>query len=334
MSKTEDRIYVYLKMIVEAYIKMGEPVGSMTLKEIYQLDISTALIRNIMSQLEKEGYLEKKHTSGGRIPSTKGLEYYAKYLVDDNEKHLLEQIEDVFAKRRISINATIDESVKIISEIAGLTMITSSDNSNELLKSIQLTVLDDFNSIIVLVTSTGRVESKMLKLQNNLLNNDDVRIAIRLFKDRLINVPLIELHEKVQLMAPILASQVKNYESLIQHFVSNIFTFSIEYKNKIYNKNSLILSKDISRERLIELLDLVETNSIWQSIEGKMDEDDTLKIDIQDDKISLISKKLEWNNDSNLKEISFVGTNRLDYSKALTAIKFIEQHFSKKNKGE
>ena len=80
-----------LKLIVEHFIKTAEPVGSKTLQEVYHLDVSSATIRNEMNALEQDGYLEKTHTSSGRVPSEKGYQYYAEHIretsVDENAKH-------------------------------------------------------------------------------------------------------------------------------------------------------------------------------------------------------------------------------------------------------
>ena len=66
-----DRQEVVLKLIIEEYIKTAEPVGSRTLLKIF--DFSPATIRNEMADLEDLGYLEKTHTSSGRVPSDKGI---------------------------------------------------------------------------------------------------------------------------------------------------------------------------------------------------------------------------------------------------------------------
>ncbi|MGY6171792.1 heat-inducible transcriptional repressor HrcA [Candidatus Mycoplasma pogonae] len=327
-SKKELRKNYFLKMIVETHIATGEPVASAQLKDRYNLKESSALIRMIMSELEVEGYIEKPHISGGRIPSIKGYEYYANYLTSKNEEDLIEKLNDIFAKRRVSIDETLHEAFKSISELVGSTLVTSSDNSHELLKSIQLTELDGENSIVVLVTSLGRVESKILTINRHLIRTEDVRIAIRLFKERLIDTPLVHLIDKMQAIVPILRSQIKNYEALIQEFVGNIFKFNSQSKNNIYNKNDLILSREISRDKLAQVLDIIENNSIWETLDSHFPEDETLKIEIQPDKTSFISKKITFEN-SDIREISFVGTNRIDYNKALTAIEFIEDYLKK-----
>ena len=92
-----------LQAIVEEYIETAEPVSSKNLVE--ELDCSSATIRNDMAELEHIGFLEKTHTSSGRIPSQKGYRYYVDQLIrDDNlTKQEMELIEDPALWRDITI---------------------------------------------------------------------------------------------------------------------------------------------------------------------------------------------------------------------------------------
>lgn len=313
----------YLKHIIESYIENGEPIGSEALKEKYNLQVSSSTIRSIMAELEKDGFLEKSHVSSGRIPTLKAYEYYASYLVDTTDNDLEAKMNDIFAKRRISIDKTIEEAAKLISEVAGITVVTSDLRSAEKLRSIQFTIIDNYSGVIVLVTSLGRVENKIVSFSNE-VEKEDIKVAIRIFKERLINVALNEIQKIVEILVPILAKEIKNLDNVLKTFMQNIFNFKTNYESKIYNKNNLILSREISREKLSQILDLIEKKSIWEAIENKLDEDKNIKIKIESDEAVFISKKVENQNIS--KEISVVGaTTRLDYSKVLSALDLLEK---------
>ena len=71
-----------LKAIVENYIETAEPVGSKTLADSFDVPISSATIRNEMSELEEMGYLEKPHVSAGRIPSYAAYRLYVNELME------------------------------------------------------------------------------------------------------------------------------------------------------------------------------------------------------------------------------------------------------------
>ncbi len=313
----------YLRMIVESFIKYGLPIGSENLIKQNKLNVSSATIRNVMVVLEKEGYIQKHHSSSGRVPSIMGLKYYAEKLTASPDKLIELKLKDIFSKRRVSIDETIDQAAMAISELAGLTFITSDIDGSELLKSITLTEIDNNQSIIVLITSTGRVETKVFSLNDN-IKAGDLRVAVRLIQERLIDTPIIELGEKLSLLSQIFKTEIKNAEELIVTFVNEIFDFAINHNRKIYGKSYIIESEDISRQDLAKLINMIEHESIWDSIEGRSLYGENLKIDIGSNKSSMVSKKITIGESS--KEMSIVGTHRMDYSKAKNILNIIEKY--------
>lgn len=312
-----------LKLIVEEYISEAKPIGSVYLINKYKLDISSATVRNIMVELEKENLIEKAHTSSGRQPTIDGYEFYAKFLSTSIDEKMKSKIKDIFSRRRTSIDDTIDEAVSIISEISKLTVITSDIKSDELLKSITLTPISEMNAIVVIITSSGRVDSKEFKLTSN-LKMDDLKIAIRIFQERLHNVLLSKIPERVELLKPILKEKIKDYERLIEMFVDQVFTSYVNIaSNKVFGKSYLIQAKDIERNQLVHIINLIENQSIWESINEKHYLEDNLKLEILPNNTSLISKRL--NIDGQKKEVSVVGPVRMDYSKVKNILNVIEE---------
>ncbi len=99
----DERKRKILKEIVDEYIESAEPVSSAVIVEKYETDISSATVRNDMAELEKEGYLEKPHTSAGRIPSAKGYRLYVDELLSyDNIS--LEEIKYIQEKLETKAN--------------------------------------------------------------------------------------------------------------------------------------------------------------------------------------------------------------------------------------
>src|SRR5437870_4313920 len=84
-SHLDERPRDILKMIIRSYVNAGEPVGSRTLAKLMDWKLSPATIRNIMADLEEEGYLAQPHTSAGRIPSEKGYRFYVDHLADSSK---------------------------------------------------------------------------------------------------------------------------------------------------------------------------------------------------------------------------------------------------------
>ncbi|AZZ65725.1 heat-inducible transcriptional repressor HrcA [Metamycoplasma phocicerebrale] len=320
----KDRHLNIFKMIVEVFFETGEPVGSKKLVESKQLKLSSATIRNIMAELEEIGFLEKPHTSGGRIPSTKGLEFYTLNIAYDPQKFWNQKLEDLLAKRRLNIDTTLDEAANLIGKMAHFTVVASSNNQGERLRSIQLIPLNEISAVIVIVTSSGNVQNKIFNFEKNIELND-LRIAIRLLKERLIDTPLVELATKTQALIPLFKEKIVNYEIILQKFIKTIFTFEEKIENKTYNKNAIILSKNISRAEIVKVLDLIEHQSVWETIENNIDEDNNIKLDYSRPNLNIISKKINFDNDKNIKEITIVGPKNIDIEEGLEAITVLEK---------
>ena len=123
----EQRQRQVLQAIIEEYINTAEPVSSGTIVESYNLGCSSATIRNDMAELERLGYIEKTHTSSGRVPSAKGYRFYVDELLND-EKISLDEIQFIKSKLETKVNE-IEDLTKIatdtISEITILLAQTS-----------------------------------------------------------------------------------------------------------------------------------------------------------------------------------------------------------------
>ena len=123
----DERKKKVLQAIVEEYINTAEPVSSNSLTNNHGLNCSSATIRNEMAELEKIGFLDKTHTSSGRIPSAKGYRYYVNELINDQDISL-EEIKYISEKLETKVNE-IEELTKIaantISEITHYTTVST-----------------------------------------------------------------------------------------------------------------------------------------------------------------------------------------------------------------
>ena len=148
------RQLLIFKCIVEEFIETAEPVGSKTLMSKYDLPYSSATIRNEMSQLESMGFLEKTHTSSGRIPSTSGYRFYVDTLLQTNvDDQVKNQVATMFDNTHRSLNEIIKESCQMLSELTHLTTVALGPNSNyEHLQNITLVPLSAHSVTAIIVT--------------------------------------------------------------------------------------------------------------------------------------------------------------------------------------
>ena len=149
---------------VEGYTESpnAEPIGSSVLSKYEGLDVSTATLRNEMALLEELGYLEKTHTSSGRIPTEKGYRLYVEELmnIDDLQDELDEQVAQYFENSKLSKKETL---VKLVESIVNNkdfnygAVVLEKTAYNSLIKKIEFVYLKNRRGIFILVTDHGLV---------------------------------------------------------------------------------------------------------------------------------------------------------------------------------
>ena len=113
------RQILVLKAIVEEYVSTNEPVGSRTLSKRSDLQVSPATLRNDMADLEDLGFLEKTHSSSGRIPSEKGYHYYVETIMKERNdaEYSFPMIDEIFKRHDLSKEQAINESMSLVSQL-------------------------------------------------------------------------------------------------------------------------------------------------------------------------------------------------------------------------
>ena len=122
-----------LGIVIDRYVKIVAPVGSAFIAEEYHLDLSPATIRNILAELEEEGYLMHPHTSAGRIPTQRGYRYYVDHLIEEiqllNEEKVL--IEKEYRRQVLELGALLEKTSEFISSLTHYTSIISIDGHDD-----------------------------------------------------------------------------------------------------------------------------------------------------------------------------------------------------------
>ena len=142
LQELDERKMKILKAIIQNYLETGEPVGSRTISKYSDLKLSSATIRNEMSDLEELGYIIQPHTSAGRIPSDAGYRLYVDELMKSKDREVTEMKEFMIQK--------VDKMEMLLKQVAKIlasntnyaTMITSPRFNQNKLKFIQLSQMD------------------------------------------------------------------------------------------------------------------------------------------------------------------------------------------------
>ena len=321
-----------LKLIVEHFIKTAQPVGSKTLIEEYGLMYSSATIRSEMNALEMDGYLEKTHTSSGRVPSSKGYRYYIDNLrersVSDEFKY---QMQTILDQKVQSIEQVIKESCEILSQMTSLASIVLGPNvSQEKLVSVQIIPISKTSATCVFVTDQGYVENKTFVLSEN-TTPSDVENCVKLLNDRLRGTSISELVPKMQMIKPLLNDYIIDHDVLYQAMLEAFVGFAKD-RLSAYGKDELFAQPEFANDaqKIRKLLGLLESPEIFREVEDvDSDEEISIRIGGEDDDVSIISAKVKIpGRDEG--SIAIVGPKRMDYDQVVSAMEYLVDELEKR----
>ncbi len=326
------RMVEILKAIVDEFVATAEPVGSKTLVDKYGLPYSSATIRNDMATLESLGYLEKPHTSAGRIPSNKGYQYYCEHLLkkdmDDEVKYALSNI---FDRRSANIEDAIKESCKIVSEMTNLASgMLGPDSKNQTLEHIKVFQIDPKTAVCVFITNTGHTENKTFNFQDE-VTIEDIKTCTDILNDRLKGTQICDLMEKLESLKPILTKSVQRFEMLYNAFAGAFVKFASETLYFDGTSNMMYQPEYADVEKLKELTKFFDDSKLFRSLVDKQTgSNDVVAVTpkgtelVWKDDIAIVSSeiKLSDNPDENAR-LMVVGPRRMEYSRVVNLLDFI-----------
>jgi heat-inducible transcriptional repressor len=161
----EERKRRLLQAVIHQYIKTGKPVGSAFLAGGRSLDLSPATIRNVMGELEREGYLTHPHTSAGRVPTDKAYRFYVDSLVELQRLAIKEEerIRQEHESRIREINELMLSTSKTLSVLSNYTgFVTAPGIDQSQLQHMELIPLDSHRLLAVMVSDTGVVKHRQV----------------------------------------------------------------------------------------------------------------------------------------------------------------------------
>jgi len=165
-----------LQAIIKNYLDTAEPVGSRTISKKYDLGISSATIRNEMSDLEELGFIVQPHTSAGRIPTDKGYRLYVDDLMKYEELNInsIESIKHMLQNKVATVDCLLQEISKILSILTNYPTMTSTSNYKKTsLKYMQLIPLDEKSIIIVIITDGNIVKNHVINV-TKIIDKDEL----------------------------------------------------------------------------------------------------------------------------------------------------------------
>ena len=320
-----------LHAVIHEYIKTGKPVGSSILEKNYNFNLSPATLRNLMAELEKEGYLTHPHTSAGRIPTDEGYKAYVNSLVELQRLAVEEEerIKKEYEKKTREIDTLLSQTSKILSGLSNYTGFVMAPNSKtNLIRNIELVQLSSEKILVVLLTRSGIVKNKVINLSMDSENLQELKTFLN---NKLRGLSLDEAGKRVVIEVQKYQNKQKDLFKLAEYISSAIDSIKDDIYmdgtsnvlglpdfNDFESARSLVkLNED--RERLIEIIgeDFKESNDVKVQIGGQG------KIaDLKD--LSVITTSYSYGNKI-IGVLGIIGPKRMEYEKMMALVKSVSK---------
>ena len=320
-----------LRLIVDKYIKNPVPVGSKLLSK--ELKCSSATIRNDMSTLEDHGFLEKTHTSSGRVPSEAGYRYYVDHLMEPKKMNAddMNKLQIIVKNKQLALSDVITQSLQIISDMTNYTTISLGNKAyDNLLKKIEVVPIDDDNMIVLIVTDKGHVEHKNIHLDG--VSAEDIKKTVNLINELIVGTPISDINRKLEFeIKPIIGNYVIQHEKLYEAFYNVFQDFTKEEVN-IVARNKILEQPEFTTnvDRIKEIYSKIESPEFLQKIEE--DNDNNIKVFIGDetgieDDVTVIKTKFKRGSEEGT--IAIVGPKRMDYDRVLSMLEYLKDNIER-----
>ena len=333
-----DRKKSILKAIVEAHIKLGEPVGSKYLMQEGSIPYSSATIRNEMAELESLGYLEQPHTSAGRIPSELGYRFYVDTLVTQYDSTTKEagELKQLLSVKQAEIDKILENATKVASAMTNYTALSLRPKPSSItIKKYEAVYMGQNDILIVMIGgASDTVKTRNVKLPFD-VSEALVKSLTAVLNRFLTGISINEMN--ISLLVDMERSLVESStedkklcSELVSICVKSIYETMNELGSEIKFEgvNRLLEYPEYKNlDKLQKMISAIESkDDIIKAVSTIDQSDDETKIfigsenmvKIMDDS-TLIYKNLKLNGKT-IGAIGIIGPCRMDYSKVLATI--------------
>lgn len=326
----DERKVKILKAIVSNYLETGEPVGSRTISKYTDLNLSSATIRNEMSDLEDMGYICQPHTSAGRIPTDMGYRFYVDSIMEEKIETEVER--ENLLERVDKMEKMLKQVAKVLAANTNYATLVTMPQYNNTVKFIQLSQVDENTLLAVIMVDGNIVKNKLINTTYSLKNDEILKFNILLntflqgasLED--INIELIQTMKK----------QAGEYSEILENIFQGILEAIHEADNlKVYTSGATNMLKypelanSASAEKLLGTFEDIEDeedfvryveeviqkeNSDIQIVIGQENRSEDLK------DCSLVTATYKMPEGAK-GTIGIIGPKRMDYKKVVTMLK-------------
>lgn len=226
-----------LNLIIDIFTKTHEPVGSKALQD--SINSSSATIRNDMAALEKQGLLEKAHTSSGRKPSVAGFQYFVKHSLsfDRLAENELYEVIKAFDYEFFNLEDILQQAVDLLAKLSCCTVVALDvEPSRQRLTAFDIVVLSQHTALAVFTLDESNTITSQFMIPRNFLREDLDRLKA-LVQERFLGQTVLDIHYKIRTEIPQIIQRyfttTDNVIHLFEHIFGDIFKENVIVSGKV-----------------------------------------------------------------------------------------------------
>jgi len=283
--------------------------------------------------LEDLNFLEKTHTSSGRIPSEKGYRYYVDNIMKPKElsgEDML-KLQTVFRNKSLVLNDAITKSMEIISELTNYACVLLGDTSpeNKVVK-VEAVPISSNSLVAIIITDKNHVENKNITLEEN-VEVSEIKQTVDLINKLIVGTPIDQVNAMLEYeVKPIIGKYVRQHEVLYNAFYSAFSDFTTDPIIKMSGTKNILMQPEFDdTKRIREIVSKFEDKDIVSSIK-----EDKNGVNIYigsesefDDDVSIIKTHYTLNGEEGT--IALIGPKRMEYARATTLLNYILENIDK-----
>ena len=334
LSERKEKI---LRAIVDDYITTAEPVGSAYILESHDLGVSSATVRNEMAALEEAGYLEKTHTSSGRVPSVLGYRTYVNGLMKEYSLTLGEitQIKNALKRQYMEFDKVLSDISEMMSFLTNYTAVfTTPMSPKHNICQIKLIPVDTHSFVMLVILKDGSVKNRTMRVKKSY----DIEVMEKLsnymntkFAGINLNALTNEILEEEKALVPVESSILNLIFDFIGDIVKETEDCNIVYSGttNIFNHpefNDINKTKDflnlMKAENASEIKEIMKKANKDKEVAVIMGDDDEL---LKEKGLSMVVSDYSIGGDLTGK-MAIIGPTRMDYAKVISTLNYMSSY--------
>jgi heat-inducible transcriptional repressor len=326
----DDRKLAVLRAIVEDYVSTNEPVGSKTLVDRHNLDVSPATVRNDMAVLEDQGYIVQPHTSAGRIPTDQGYRLFVDRLSEIKPFSVAERKAiETFLAGAYDLDDVVMRTVRLLAQLTRQVAVVQYPSlTRSAVRHVELVPLSERRVLLVLITDTGRVEQRVVELPGAI--GTDALSHLRAVLNACLD------GRKLADVASVVADLPERVSPADRPNAAAVFSVIVEtlvdrHEERIVVGGAANLtSADFSRG-LREVLEALEEQVVLIRLLGEYgDQTVTVRIGAENEVHGLLSASMVTTSygagEQALARLGVLGPTRMDYPTAMGAVRAVARY--------